>query len=68
VQLTSDGRQRDVHDRAVEADDEQAQAADGQDEQSALAAEFGQGGSPRWPVAAAATGVLVHLQRLLVYN
>jgi hypothetical protein len=63
VQLTSDGRQRDVHDRAVEADDEQAQAADGQDEQSAPAAEFGQGRSPR-----AGIRTFVFVQRLLVYN
>src|SRR5216683_3225214 len=34
VQVALDGGERDVHDRVVEGDDDQAHAADGQDEQS----------------------------------
>src|ERR1700755_1393089 len=42
MQLTSDRRQRDVHDRAVQADNEQAHAANAQDEQATPTAQFGQ--------------------------
>src|SRR5579875_2722861 len=66
AQLTPDRRQRDVHDRAVQADDEQAQAADAEHEQAALAAEFRQIGSPRWSRGNPATLVLARL--LLVNN
>jgi hypothetical protein len=48
MKLTSDRGQRDVHDRAVQADNEQAHAADAQHQQAALAAQFWHGGSPRW--------------------
>jgi hypothetical protein len=43
MQLTLDRGERDVQDRAVDAEDEQAQAADGQNEHPPPAAEFGHG-------------------------
>jgi hypothetical protein len=42
VQITPDGRQRDVHDRAIQADDEQAGRADHEHQQAAPAAELWQ--------------------------
>jgi hypothetical protein len=42
MQLASDRRQRDVHDRAVQADNEQAQAANAQHEQATPADQFRQ--------------------------
>ena len=47
VQVVLDGRQRDVDDRAVQADDEQAHAADRQDKCLAPAAELAAGHSGR---------------------
>jgi hypothetical protein len=41
LQLLADGRQRHVHDRRVQADDEQAQAADGQHQVPAPLAQPG---------------------------
>jgi hypothetical protein len=43
MQVTLDRGERDVDDGAVDAEDEQAQAADGQNEQSPAAAEVGHG-------------------------